>query len=61
MDQLAALNCTADNALFCDMRTLEIEQVPLPLAASGLTILVIDTHASTPACRRRIPTAPSRL
>ncbi len=46
MDQLAALNCTAGNVLFCDMRTLETEQVPLPLAASGLTILVVDTHAA---------------
>jgi len=46
MDQLAALNCTAGNALFCDMRTLETEHVPLPLAASGLTILVVDTHAA---------------
>jgi galactokinase len=45
MDQLAALNCTADHALFCDMRSLEVEQVPLPLAEHGLTILVIDSRA----------------
>ncbi len=45
MDQLASLNCTADHALFCDMRTLDAEQVPLPLAAHGLALLVVDTRA----------------
>jgi galactokinase len=45
MDQLAALQCTADHALFCDMRSLEVEQVPLDLPAAGLTVLVIDTRA----------------
>jgi galactokinase len=56
MDQLAALNCTADHALFCDMRSLEIEQVPLELGAH--TLLVVDTraehkHASGEYRRRR--------
>ncbi len=45
MDQLAALSCTEGNALFCDMRTLAGEQVPLPVEADGLAILVVDTRA----------------
>ncbi|MGH8963210.1 MAG: galactokinase [Jatrophihabitantaceae bacterium] len=45
MDQLAALQCSAGNALFCDMLTLETEQVPLPLESDGLAMLVIDTKA----------------
>jgi galactokinase len=45
MDQLAALECTPGNALFCDMRTVVGEQVPLPLATAGLTILVVNTRA----------------
>ena len=45
MDQLAALRCTADHALFCDMRTLRTEQIPFDPAASGLTVLVIDSRA----------------
>jgi galactokinase len=45
MDQLAALNCTPGHALFCDMRTVVGEQVPLPLDTAGLAILVVDTRA----------------
>jgi galactokinase len=45
MDQLAALNCTAGHALLCDMRTLDVEQVPLDVDAAGLAILVVDTRA----------------
>jgi galactokinase len=45
MDQLAALRCTADHALVCDMRTLHTEQIPFDLAAAGLTVLVIDSRA----------------
>lgn len=45
MDQLAALRCRPDHALFCDMRSLAVEQVPFDLAAHGLTILVIDSRA----------------
>jgi len=45
MDQLAALHCTPGHALFCDMRTLHIEQVPFDPAAAGLTVLVIDSRA----------------
>jgi galactokinase len=43
MDQLAALRCTAEHALFCDMRSLETEQVPLHLGDN--TLLVVDTRA----------------
>jgi galactokinase len=45
MDQLASLNCCAGHALFCDMRNLRTEPVPLDLAAEGLVLLVIDTRA----------------
>lgn len=44
MDQLAVLNCEPGHALFCDMRTLEVTQVPLDLATAGLAILVVDTR-----------------
>ena len=43
MDQLAALRATEGHALFCDMRTLATEQVPLPLGERAL--LVVDTRA----------------
>ena len=43
MDQLAALRATEGHALFCDMRTLATEQVPLPLGE--LALLVVDTRA----------------
>jgi galactokinase len=43
MDQLAALRATSGHALFCDMRTLATEQVPLPLGEFAL--LVVDTRA----------------
>jgi galactokinase len=45
MDQLAALRCEQGHALFCDMRTLEIQQVPFDLDAHGLSMLVVDTRA----------------
>jgi galactokinase len=45
MDQLAALRCTVDHALFCDMRSLEVEQVPFALEPAGLAMLVVDTRA----------------
>jgi galactokinase len=43
MDQLASLRCTDGHALFCDMRSLATEQVPLPL--TELRMLVVDTRA----------------
>jgi galactokinase len=45
VDQLAALNCTEGHALFCDMRSLEVQQVPFDLDTAGLAILVVDTRA----------------
>ncbi|MGA8117246.1 MAG: galactokinase [Actinocatenispora sp.] len=45
LDQSAAVLCQAGNALFLDCRDLRAEQVPLDLAADGLTVLVIDTRA----------------
>jgi galactokinase len=51
LDQLAALRCVAGHALLCDMRTLDVRQVPFDPEAAGLAVLVIDTgtqhaHAS---------------
>lgn len=45
MDQLAALRATEGHALFCDMRSLEVEQVPFDVAADGLAVLVLDSGA----------------
>jgi galactokinase len=45
MDQLASLRCTQDHALFCDMRSLEVEQVPFDVTAQGCTVLVVDSRA----------------
>jgi galactokinase len=45
MDQLASLRCTVGHALFCDMRSLATEAVPLELAGAGLVVLAIDSHA----------------
>jgi galactokinase len=45
LDQLTSLNAVEGHALFCDMRALVTEPVPLPLAEHGLTLLVLDTHA----------------
>ena len=45
MDQLASLRATEGHALFCDMRTLEVEQVPFDVAADGLAVLVLDSGA----------------
>jgi galactokinase len=45
MDQMAAMLALAGHALFLDTRTSRLEQVPFDPAASGLVLLVIDTHA----------------
>jgi galactokinase len=45
MDQMVAMLGRAGHALFLDTRSLEAEQVPVPLEASGLRLLVIDTRA----------------
>ena len=44
MDQAASTLCEADNALFFDCRSFDVEQVPLDLAAAGLELLVLDTR-----------------
>jgi galactokinase len=44
MDQMASACCTAGHALFLDTRDLGSRQVPLDLAAEGLTLLVVDTR-----------------
>ncbi len=46
MDQMAALCGRAGHALFLDCRSLAVAQVPLDLAAAGLSLLVIDTRAT---------------
>ncbi len=45
MDQLVSLHATEGNALFCDMRTLDVDQVPFDVAADGLAVLVLDSGA----------------
>lgn len=46
LDQSASLLSTPEHALFLDCRTREARQVPLPLASTGLQVLVIDTRVS---------------
>ena len=43
MDQMAAMCAREGHALFLDVRSLEIEQVPFCPADAGLALLVIDT------------------
>ncbi len=45
MDQMVSMLGKAGHALFLDTRSLDTEQVPLPLDAAGLCLLVIDTRA----------------
>jgi galactokinase len=45
MDQMVAMLGRAGHALFLDTRSLEAEQVPVPLEAAGLRLVVIDTRA----------------
>jgi len=45
MDQLASMLCESGHALLLDCRDISTRQVPLDLASSGLTLLVIDTRA----------------
>jgi galactokinase len=44
MDQAASMCCQDAHALLLDTRDLEVEQVPLDLAAAGLGLLVVDTR-----------------
>ena len=46
MDQMVSMLGRAGHALFLDTRSLEAEQVPLPLEAAGLRLLVLDTRAA---------------
>ncbi|WP_406095076.1 galactokinase [Kitasatospora purpeofusca] len=44
MDQMASMACGAGTALHLDTRDLSARYVPLDLAGSGLTLLVLDTR-----------------
>jgi galactokinase len=46
MDQSASLLCTPGHALMLDCRSELSSQVPFDPAASGMTLLVVDTRAS---------------
>ncbi len=46
MDQSASIFGKADNAVFLDCRTLEIENVPLGFDEKNLELLVIDTRVA---------------
>lgn len=45
MDQMASLHGRAGALMFLDTRSMEVEQVPLDLAAHDLSLLVIDSRA----------------
>jgi galactokinase len=45
LDQNAIVRAQAGHALFLDVRTMRVRQVPLRLADHGATVLVIDTRA----------------
>ena len=45
MDQAASMRATRDHAILLDCRSGAVEQVPVDLAAHGLTLLVVDTRA----------------
>jgi galactokinase len=45
MDQSAATLCREGHALYLDCRSLVSEQVPLPLTAAGLAVLIVDTRS----------------
>lgn len=45
MDQMASATCRAGNVLFFDVGADTTENIPFDTAASGLSVLVIDTRA----------------
>jgi galactokinase len=45
MDQMASATCRAGNVLFFDVGAETTENIPFDTAASGLSVLVIDTRA----------------
>jgi galactokinase len=58
MDQAASLLCTAGHALFLDCRSLAVEQIPLDLPGTGLSLLILNTntehsHADGEYAKRR--------
>ncbi len=46
MDQMAAMHGRAGQAMLLDTRTMELTHEPCDLAAAGLVMLVVDTHAA---------------
>jgi len=46
MDQMAAMHGRAGQALLLDTRTMVVQHQPCDLAAAGLVLLVVDTHAA---------------
>lgn len=46
MDQLASLLGEPDAAILIDCRSIDVRPVPFDLDRAGLTLLVIDTHAT---------------
>ncbi|MEU5847513.1 galactokinase [Saccharopolyspora shandongensis] len=44
LDQTASLACTAEHALFYDVRSGDSEQIPFDPRSAGLELLVIDTR-----------------
>ncbi|MBN9619602.1 MAG: galactokinase, partial [Actinobacteria bacterium] len=45
LDQLAVTHGRAGHAMLCDLRDDTVEQIPLPLDAAGLAVVVVDTGA----------------
>lgn len=45
LDQSASIHCQEGHALVLDCRDMSVTQTPFDLAASGATILVVDTRA----------------
>ena len=46
MDQFCSLLGRAGHALFLDCRSLDYEHVPLPLAETGLAVVIVDSRMS---------------
>lgn len=45
LDQSASIHCQQGHALVLDCRDMSVHQTPFDLAASGATILIVDTRA----------------
>jgi galactokinase len=46
MDQMASVHGRSGAAVFLDCRSMEVQSVPLPLDALGLSLLVVDTRVA---------------